>query len=40
MVSGDPNIFIDTSRIDMHKYATRPSLCKALFRVRMPSSIA
>lgn len=31
MVSEDPGIFIDTAKLDLAKYAFRPSLAKALF---------
>eukprot|EP00042_Codosiga_hollandica_P043096 m.404460 g.404460 ORF g.404460 m.404460 type:complete len:311 (+) comp56475_c0_seq27:50-982(+) len=32
MASGVSDVFIDTSKLDLRKYAGRPSLCKALFR--------
>lgn len=32
MVSGMSDVFIDTARLDLRRYAGRPSLCKGLFR--------
>ena len=31
MVADDPGIFIDSAKLDLAKYASRPSLAKALF---------
>jgi hypothetical protein len=35
LASGDPTVFIDTSKLDLQKYATRPSLARALFEYIM-----